>query len=62
MPPRSFSHPYPPAATTTHPQEAHETGVAMVIACPQEDAERYCESLRLNGLTSTIEPSRGGSP
>mmetsp|Transcript_5161 Transcript_5161/g.12706 ORF Transcript_5161/g.12706 Transcript_5161/m.12706 type:complete len:161 (-) Transcript_5161:2840-3322(-) len=37
-------------------QEAHETGVAMVIACPQEDAERYCESLRLNGLTSTIEP------
>lgn len=22
-------------------QEAHETGVAMVIACPMEDAERY---------------------
>lgn len=37
-------------------QEAHETGVALVIACPQEDAERYCEGLRLNGLTSTIEP------
>ena len=36
-------------------QEAHETGVAMVIACPQDQAEEYCESLRLNGLTSTIE-------
>lgn len=37
-------------------QEAHETGVAMVISCPQEDAERYCEGLRLNGLTSSMEP------
>lgn len=34
------------------------TGVAMVIACPQDEAERYCESLRLNGLTSTIEPGK----
>lgn len=39
-------------------QEAHDTGVAFVIACPQEDAELYCEGLRLNGLTSTIEPGR----
>lgn len=39
-------------------QEAHDTGVALVIACPQEDAEQYCEGLRLNGLTSTIEPGR----
>eukprot|EP00195_Chlamydomonas_chlamydogama_P011849 CAMPEP_0202910762 /NCGR_PEP_ID=MMETSP1392-20130828/52969_1 /ASSEMBLY_ACC=CAM_ASM_000868 /TAXON_ID=225041 /ORGANISM="Chlamydomonas chlamydogama, Strain SAG 11-48b" /LENGTH=154 /DNA_ID=CAMNT_0049600979 /DNA_START=179 /DNA_END=643 /DNA_ORIENTATION=- len=38
-------------------QEAHETGVAMVVACAQEEAERYCEGLRLNGLSSTIEPS-----
>ncbi|EFJ49948.1 hypothetical protein VOLCADRAFT_73976 [Volvox carteri f. nagariensis] len=38
-------------------QEAHETGVALVVACPQENAERYCEGLRLNGLTSTIEPA-----
>lgn len=37
-------------------QEAHETGVALVIACPQEEAERYCEDLRINGLTVTIEP------
>ncbi|KAL6750634.1 clp protease adaptor protein [Haematococcus lacustris] len=39
-------------------QEAHQSGVALVIACPQEDAERFCEGLRLNGLTSTIEPGR----
>lgn len=38
-------------------QEAHETGVALVVACPQENAERYCEGLRLNGLTATIEPA-----
>ena len=29
------------------------------MACPQEDAERYCEGLRLNGLISTIEPQGG---
>lgn len=39
-------------------QEAHESGVALVVSCPQEDAERYCEGLRLNGLTSTIEPTK----
>lgn len=37
-------------------QEAHETGVAMVVACPQDTAEEYVESLRLNGLISTMEP------
>ncbi|GAX73540.1 hypothetical protein CEUSTIGMA_g991.t1 [Chlamydomonas eustigma] len=36
--------------------EAHEEGVAMVLACPQEEAEKYCEGLRLNGLSSSIEP------
>ncbi len=41
---------------TTVMQEAHDTGVAMVLACPQEDAESICESLRINGLCSTIEP------
>lgn len=37
-------------------QEAHETGVALVVACAQETAETYVESLRLNGLISTMEP------
>lgn len=37
-------------------QEAHENGVALVLACPQDEAERYCEDLRVNGLTSTMEP------
>jgi len=27
----------------------------------QDQAELYCESLRLNGLISTIEPAGGGS-
>jgi len=37
-------------------REAHDTGVSMVVACPMEEAEKYCEKLRLNGLCSTIEP------
>eukprot|EP00879_Flechtneria_rotunda_P000493 GHRR01000597.1.p1 GENE.GHRR01000597.1~~GHRR01000597.1.p1 ORF type:complete len:157 (+),score=35.42 GHRR01000597.1:200-670(+) len=37
-------------------QEAHETGVALVVACAQEQAETYVETLRLNGLISTMEP------
>eukprot|EP00891_Asterochloris_glomerata_P001151 jgi/Astpho2/1151/Aster-07696 len=41
-------------------QEAHENGLACVIVCPQEDAERYCEALRMNGLTSTVEPASSG--
>eukprot|EP00798_Chlamydomonas_sp_ICE-L_P002959 gene2959-12965_t len=35
--------------------EAHEHGIAVVIVCPQDEAERYCEQLRLCGLTSSIE-------
>lgn len=37
-------------------KEAHETGVAMVQACPQDEAEQCCECLRLSGLSSSIEP------
>lgn len=28
-------------------------------ACAQEDAEKYCQGLRNNGLTATIEPDTG---
>lgn len=42
-------------------QEAHVNGLALVAQCAQEQAEQYCESLRLNGLISTIEPAGGGS-
>ncbi|CAL8470223.1 g9765 [Coccomyxa elongata] len=38
-------------------QEAHTNGVACLVSCPQEDAEKYCEGLRVNGLISTIEPA-----
>ncbi|WIA40077.1 hypothetical protein OEZ86_013492 [Tetradesmus obliquus] len=37
-------------------QEAHETGVAMVVACAQDKAESYVESMRLNGLIASMEP------
>jgi ATP-dependent Clp protease adaptor protein ClpS len=37
-------------------QEAHETGVALVVATAQDKAEEYVEGLRLNGLVSTMEP------
>jgi ATP-dependent Clp protease adaptor protein ClpS len=49
-------------ASLTTPQavnimmQAHNSGVAVVIICAQEHAEFYCESLKSNGLTSTIEP------
>lgn len=36
--------------------EAHTNGVALVITCAQEHAEFYCETLKNQGLTSTIEP------
>ncbi|HBR00889.1 MULTISPECIES: ATP-dependent Clp protease adapter ClpS [unclassified Roseofilum] len=36
--------------------EAHNSGLALVIACAQEHAEFYCETLNNHGLTSTIEP------
>lgn len=34
---------------------------ALCCTVLQEQAELYCESLRLNGLISTIEPAGGGS-
>ena len=49
-------------ASLTQPQavdimmEAHTNGVALVITCAQEHAEFYCETLKNNGLMSTIEP------
>jgi ATP-dependent Clp protease adaptor protein ClpS len=36
--------------------EAHNNGIALVIACALEHAEFYCETLKNYGLTSTIEP------
>lgn len=36
--------------------EAHTNGIALVITCAQEHAEFYCETLKDQGLTSTIEP------
>ena len=41
-------------------QEAHQNGLACVIACAQEEAETYCEGLRGNGLISSIEPDGSG--
>ena len=35
--------------------EAHNTGVGLVIVCDLEPAEFYSETLKANGLTSTIE-------
>jgi len=36
--------------------EAHTNGIALVITCAQEHAEFYCETLKNQGLSSTIEP------
>jgi ATP-dependent Clp protease adaptor protein ClpS len=36
--------------------EAHETGVGLVIVCPQETAEYYQERILTFGLHCTIEP------
>lgn len=36
--------------------EAHTNGIALVITCAQEHAEFYCEGLKRQSLTSTIEP------
>lgn len=41
-------------------QEADAFGVALVIVTTQEQAENYCNSLRANGLVSTVEPDSGG--
>lgn len=35
--------------------EAHLRGVALVIVCPKEHAELYCERLTSFGLTATME-------
>ena len=35
--------------------EAHQTGVALVIACPLEHAEMYQDRLQSLGLVATIE-------
>lgn len=52
--------PYKPvccfSGAVCYQQEAHETGVAMVVACAQDQAETYVETLRLNGLISSMEP------
>jgi len=36
--------------------EAHETGVGLVIVCPQETAEYYQDRILTFGLRCTIEP------
>ena len=36
--------------------EAHTNGMALVITCALEHAEFYSETLKMNGLSSTIEP------
>ncbi|MGB3513548.1 MAG: ATP-dependent Clp protease adapter ClpS [Microcoleaceae cyanobacterium] len=36
--------------------EAHSNGIALVITCALEHAEFYCENLKNQGLSSTIEP------
>lgn len=36
--------------------EAHVNGMAVVIVCPQNEAEDLCQQLRANGLVSSIEP------
>ena len=35
--------------------EAHNTGLGLVIVCDLEPAEFYSETLKIKGLTSTIE-------
>lgn len=35
--------------------EAHQQGVAIVITCPLEHAEMYCDRLKSFGLTASIE-------
>lgn len=36
-------------------EEAHRTGTALVIVCPLEHAEMYCDRLKSFGLRATIE-------
>ncbi len=37
--------------------EAHTNGKALVITCALEHAEFYSETLKMHGLSSTIEPA-----
>lgn len=37
--------------------EAHNNGVGLVTTCALEHAEFYCESIKSQGLTCTIEPA-----
>ncbi len=37
-------------------EEAHQSQLALVVACAQDMAETYVERLRLNGLQSSLEP------
>ena len=37
--------------------EAHNTGQAVVIACPLEEAEFYQQRLQTYGLTVTVRPA-----
>ncbi len=55
-----------PAAPTHESPPPRCRNAALSASAPgppvlQEQAEQYCESLRLNGLISTIEPAGGGS-
>lgn len=36
-------------------EETHRTGTGLVIVCPQEHAEMYCDNIKSFGLRSTIE-------
>jgi ATP-dependent Clp protease adaptor protein ClpS len=36
-------------------EEAHQQGMAVVIVCPLEHAEMYCDRLKSCGLTASIE-------
>lgn len=36
-------------------EEAHTQGVAVVIVCPLEHAEMYCDRLKSCGLVASIE-------
>jgi ATP-dependent Clp protease adaptor protein ClpS len=36
-------------------EEAHQSGVAIVLAAPLEHAEMYCERIKSFGLVSSIE-------
>lgn len=49
--------PHNPLVDTAHTTPYGSTLVVVL----QDKAEQYCESLRLNGLICTIEPSGGGS-